>query len=269
MGNYLDSQTLWKTFGKDAYTKVRSEIVGTGNGTISTWPLDFENVISSSQTIYTDGTAVTSSAYSIDLDDGDITGLTAGNNVVITADYDYGDIPDSIIQKIISSSEQELEKNTGRKFVQTTGEIEYLDVDDCQDEFFLRYYPVITLSDVSTNTSAAITDAPSWRETTEGIGNDYIANSEDREYGRIRFIDNKPTKGPDRLKVTYNWGYTTVPSLIEEFTGLLAQRQMANSSVYKSVFKGYDNFTPVRLEEIEARIKHLTNMFKKSNITLV
>lgn len=269
MGNYLDTQTLWNYLGKDAFTKIRTEIVGTGNGTTSAWPLDHDNIISASETIYTDGNSVTSSAYSIDLDDGDLTGLTAGSDVVITADYDYGDLPDSIIQDIINSSENELDSLTGRKFVQTTGEIEYLNVDDSQDIFFLRYYPIITMSSVSTNTSSAITDTPSWNSVTEGIGNDYIVNAGDREIGRIRFIDNKPLEGLDRLKVTYNHGYATVPDLIQELTILLAQRQMVNSAIYKSIFKGYDNFTPVRLDEIETRIRELINLFKKNKYQLV
>ncbi len=269
MGNYIEVDELWNYLGKDAFTKIRSEIVGTGNGTTSTWPLGHDNVISASETIYTDGTAVTSSAYSIDLDDGDVTGLTAGSDVVVTADYNYGDLPDSIVQNIISSSENELEKVTGRKFVNTTGEIEYLNVEDGQDVFFLRYYPAITLSSVSTNTSGTITDTPSWKSMTEGLGSDYLANSGDRDIGRIRFIDNKPLEGLDRLKVTYDHGYTTVPSLIKEFTILLAQRQMANSAIYKAIFKGQDNFTPVRLAEIETRIRELINLFKKNNIELV
>ncbi len=268
MGNYISSSTLWNYLGKAAFTKIRSEIVGTGNATISAWPLDHDNVITGSETIYTDGTALTS-GYSIDLDDGDITALTAGNDVVVTADYNYGDLPDSIIQDIIDSSEEEVDNLTGRKFVQTTGEVEYLNVDDGQDVFFLRYYPIITLSAVSTNTAGAITDTPSWKSLTAGIGNDYIANSGDYEVGRIRFIDNKPLNGLDRLKVTYNHGYVAVPELIKELTTLLAQRRMVNSAIYKAIFKGQDNFTPVRLAEIETRIRELINLFKKNNIELI
>lgn len=268
MGNYISSSTLWNYLGKDAFTKIRSEIVGTGNGTTSTWPLDHDNVITSSEIIYTDGTAITS-GYSINLDDGDLTGLIAGSDVVITADYDYGDLPDSTIKSIIDSSEEEVDNLTGRKFIKTTGEVEYLNVDDGQDVFFLRYYPTITLSAVSTNTSGVVTDTPSWKNLTEGLGNDYLANSGDRDIGRIRFIDNKPLTGLDRLKVTYDHGYTAVPDLIKELTILLAQRQMVNSAIYKAIFKGQDNFTPVRLAEIETRIRELINLFKKNNIELV
>lgn len=268
MGNYTDTMTLWKHLGKDAYTKVRAEIVGTGNATTSAWDLDHDNVISSSETLYTDGSSVTSSAYSIDLDDGKITGLTAGSGVTLSADYDYGDAPDSIMQDLISHAEKELEHKTGRNFVQNTGEIEYLDVESEDDVFFVSNYPVITFSSVECNKASSEADTPSWSSSTEGLGNDYLANSKDRELGRIRYINNKPIKGLDRLKITYNWGYTSTPELIEELTILLAQTEMINSAIYKSIFKGQDNFTPIRLEELEARIKELINLFKKQNIEL-
>ena len=267
MGDYITtSAMLWEHLGKDAFTKVRSEVVGTGNATTSTWELDHDNVITSSQTLYTDGTAVPTASYSINLDDGKITGLTASSSEVLTADYNYGDLPDSTVQKIISYAEKELDERTGRNFSLNTGEVEYLDVDG-QDVFFLSNYPVITFSSVEVNT-AEIVDAPSWNTSTEGLGNDYLGNAEDREIGRIRYIDNKPASGQDRIKVTYNWGYVTVSVLAEELALLLAERKMYNSAIYKAIFKGQDNYTPVRLEEIELRIQELMTIFRKQNFSI-
>jgi hypothetical protein len=268
MGNYIESATLWKHLGHDAYTKVRTEIVGTGNGSANTWDLDHSNIISGSITLYTGGNTVSSSAYTSDLDEGKITGLTAGTGSVITTDYDYADIPDSIIQDLISYAEKELEEKTGRNFIQNTGEIEYLDVESEQDVFFLNKYPILTLSSVECNTASSVTDTPGWSTSTEGIGKDYIANASDLAIGRIRFIDNNPDSGINRLKVTYDWGYSSTPELVKELTILLAERRMVNSTIYKSIFKGNDNFTPVRLEETEQSIQRLTNMLKKQSLEI-
>ena len=101
------------------------------------------------------------------------------------------------------------------------------------------------------------------------MGNDYLANPEDLEIGRIRFIDNFPIKGYDQIRVTYDYGYTTTPPLVKELSILLTLRNMANSTVYKSIFKGYDNFTPVKLTEIENRIEELKRILKKQSVTLV
>jgi hypothetical protein len=265
--SYSNPQDIWKNLGKDAYTKIRSEIVGTGNTTTSTWELDHDNVISDSTSLYTNSVAVPTSSYSLDLDDGSISGLTLAAQT-LSADYDYGDLPDSMIQQMISSSDSLIDTETGRSFSQNTANIEYLNVEESQRVFFLKNYPVITLSSVEVNTEVQ-TSAPNWSASASGLGNDYIANSEDLVIGRIRFIDNFPNQGEDNLKVTYDYGYSTVPPLAQELSTLLTLRQMANSSVYKSIFKGHDNFTPVRLDEINNRIEELKRILKKQSIELI
>ena len=254
---------LWKSLGKDASTKVRTEIVGTGNGTTSEWSLEHDNVVSGSDTIYTGSTEVTAS-YTIDLDDGVVTGITAGA-VAVTADYTYADIPDSYVQDILLRAESELTETTGRTFG-TASTVEYINVENgTQDEYFLSNWPVSTISSLQVNISSADTDTPSWQTLTQGLGSDFITNTEDLKSGSFRFIDNFPIPGKDRIKVTYTHGSAT-HVLADELELLLATRQMINSTIYQSIFKGRDAFSPVRLEEIESRIKELTRKLKKINI---
>jgi hypothetical protein len=267
---YSTPNEIWKNLGKDAYTKVRDEIVGTSSTTASTnYELDHDNIITSSVIIYTNSSTLTSSAYSLNLDDGKIVGLTgASSGSVLTADYDYGDIPNSVVNQMISSSDAMIDLETGRSFANNTSNVEYLSVEENQETFFLKNYPVITLSSVEINT-AGQTDTPSWSTSAGGLGNDYISNTEDLSIGRIRFIDNFPGIGIDKLKVTYNYGYANTPPLANELSILLTLRQMQNSAIYKSVFKGYDNFTPVKLQEIENRIEELKRILKKQSINLI
>ena len=267
--SYIIPQEIWDELGSDAYTRVRTEIVGTGNGVISTLSLNHPYVISGSATIYTGGTAATS--CTLDLDEGQIIGLTASSGSAITVDYNYADIPDSKVQAIISSSDAMSEELTGRKFSTQTNNTEYLDVDEDQKEFFLSNYPIITMSSLQVNTND-VTSTPNWSSSTEGIGNDYIMNSDDRKAGRFRFIEIGLSKGIDRIKAVYDYGYAiTAPQyfLAQELSRLLAVRQMTNSSVYKSMFKGYDNFKPVRLEEINVRIEELIRLLKKQSISSI
>jgi len=266
MGTYITPEDVWKQLGKDAFTKLTGEAVGTGDGSTSTWQLDHMNVISGSDTIYTDGTAV--SSYNIDLDKGEITGLTAASGSAITADYWYGDIEDSQIQSIINQAEGLMEEMTGRTLA-TASTTEYLDVEYGQTEFFVRNYPVITFSAVSANTASSLGDSPAWSGSTQGLGNDFISNANDLKIGRFEYIDNKPPAGRDRLAVTYTYGYTTSDAgfkIAQELSTLLALRQMVHSAVYKAIFKGQDNFSPVRLDEIENRIKELKNILKAQSI---
>jgi hypothetical protein len=262
--SYCSSTEVLNYLGKDAKTKVRSEVVGTSSGTTSTsWSLDHDNVISGSVTLYTDSTIVPTASYTLDLDDGDITSLSVTSGSVLTADYDYSDIADSIVQQMISGSDALLETQLGRTF-NSSSTTEYLTVEDDQDVFFLKNYPVLTLSSVQRNIGNA-TDTD-WDTLAQGLDNDFIANSEDLLIGRIRCIDNKPYIGDDMLKVTYSYGFASVPALVKELSILLTLRQMMQSSVYKSIFEGYDGFTPVRLNEINERIEELKKVLGKQSI---
>lgn len=262
---FITPLELWKSLGKDAFTKVRAEVVGTGDGVNASFSLDHDDVVSNSDTLYSDGTAITSS-YTIDLDDGEITGLTASSDSVLTADYHYADIPDSHVQNILLRAEAELTESTGRDFA-TASTTEYIDIEDrTADEYFLANWPVTTISSLQVNTASSLGDAASWSSSTQGIGNDFLANAEDLKAGRFRWIDNfPPASGKDRIKVTYTHGSST-HVLADELELLLATRQMINSTIYQSIFKGRDAFSPVRLEEIENRIKELTRSLKKINI---
>ena len=263
---YCNSAEIWKYLGKDAYTKVRSEVVGTGAGLTASYELDHDNVITSSVTLYTGSTAVTSS-YTLDLDDGDVSGLLVPSGSVLTADYDYADIADSVLAELIGFADSLIDTETGRIFASTTT-TEYLNVDSQQRVFFLKNWPVITLTSVERNLSIQ-TATPEWETMTVGLGLDYISNSEDLALGRIRWIDNFPYTGDDMVRVVYTHGYATTPVLVKELSMLLTLRQLSNSTVYKSIVKGYDNFTPVRLDEIENRIEELKKVLKKQSVESV
>jgi len=261
-------QDIFRTLGKGAYTKVRSEIIGTSSGVTSSFSAIHDNFISGSTALYTSSTLVPTNLYSVNYNDGKITSFAGTSGSVITLDYDYSDMENSAVIDIISQSDKDIEDETGRVF-NSASTTEYLDVDNYQKDFFLKNYPVITLSSVSQNTSSSEADVPSWSSSSEGLGNDYLANSRDLEIGRIRFIDNFPLSGKDRLKVEYTYGFATTPANIKELSVLLSIRQMMNSSIYKAIFDGNDNFTPVRLNEIEARIEALYRKIRKQDISSI
>jgi len=258
----ISALELWRSIGKNSYTKVRTEAVGTGDGTTSEWSLDFDNVISGSDTIYDTGTA--SSTYTIDLDDGDISTLTASG--AVTADYSYADIPDSHIQEILNHVDEFLTSSTGRIFATTTT-TEYIDVESAtQDEYFLKHWPVSTISSLQIN-NESLADAPGWSSSTQGLGNDFIANDEDLLAGRFRIIDSFPEAiGKDRIKVTYVHGYATTPYRVKELATLLAQKELVNSTIYQTIIQGRDNSSPINLDVVDKRVAVLTNELKTMNI---
>lgn len=262
---YITSLELWKSLGKDSYTKVRSESVGTGDGSTSTWSLDQQNLISGSATVYTDSSAVSTLNYSLDLDDGNLT-LTASSGSAITIDYDYSDVPDSHVQEILNRADEYLTNSTGRIYT-TASTTEYISVEDgTKDEYFLSNYPVTTISSMAVNVNSSDADTPDWESRGQGLGSDFIANSEDLKIGRFRWIDNFPTIGKDRIKVIYTYGYTSTPYMVKELATLLAQKQLVQSAIYQTIFKGRDDSSPVRIDEVDKRIEELIRKLKKIDI---
>jgi len=262
--SYISSKQLWESLGKNSYHKVRAEVVGNGNGTTSAWSLDKDNLITDSTTLYDGGTEVTSS-YILDLDDGEITGLTATSS--LTADYSYADIPDSYIQEVLSRSDESLSDSTGRNFATTTA-TEYLNVEDrTQDEYFLSNWPVSTISSLQVNENSSEGAEPDWESKTQGLGNDFIANADDLKSGRFRIIDNFPPRtGKDIFKVTYVYGYTSTPKMVMELATLLSQRQLIQSAMYQTIFQGRDNSSPINLDVVDARIEELTRKLARIDI---
>ncbi len=267
MGTYINPLDVWKQLGTDAFTKVTGAALGTSDGgTTTTFQFSHDKLVSGSTKIYTSG--VLTSEGTIDLDKGEVTGLTGGSGNAITADYWYADIEDSKIQGLINSAEGQMETTTGRTFG-TTSTTEYIDVNSGEKEYFTQNYPVITFSAMQINTASILTDTPAYSTSTQGLGNDFISNDNDLKAGRFQFISNIPYSGRDRIKVTYTYGYTTTEGgyyMAQELATLITLRTMVNSAIYKAIFKGQDNFSPVRLDEIDNRIKELTSLLKSQNI---
>lgn len=248
---YSEAKEIWNTLGKDAFTKVRDEEVGVGDGVAYSWSLANDNIISDTLNVYTDGTLVTSS-YTEDLDDGKFY-FTASSGSEITADYDYADIPDSKIQALISSSDNYITKRTGRNFVKTTGATEYLNRDSKeQNVFFLTNYPIITISEIQ------IDEGNNEFKTLDE--DDYILTERDKYIGMFR-LKELPTIGYDKVKVTYDYGDENTPPTIKELSILISIRDMMNSAFYKSMFKGYE-FNQTRLTQINDRIEELIRVNK-------
>jgi len=264
MGNIINPQDVWDFV--NTYNEIRTETAGTADGSSQTFSLENKYLITGSEKIYTDGSQMTSGIV-VDYDEGKIT-LTANTGSVVTCDYNYSSIPNSVIEDFIIQIEDKLENLSRRKF-NLTNRTEYLSVDKNQKTFFTKYYPVVTCS-VSRNKNA-VTDTANWEVLSEGIGEDYIMNDEDKEIGRIRFIDKFPSCGTDKLKIIYSYGYSdgSIPSIIKELAVLETSRKILDSTIYKAYVGGQEGFSPARIEQIDDRINELRKIIKRDEISII
>lgn len=265
MVKYINPQDIWDYLGKDAFTKVRSETVGTGNDTLTAFSVPNDNLISTSVTTYTDSTAV-SSGVTIDYDDGEVTFDSAPTSgVVVSIDYNYADMQDSAVKSLIDQAEEELETMTGRTF-ESSSATEYLDVRFRQDEFFLKNYPVLGITSIARNTAGTEADTPAWETLSQGLGSDYLVESSS---GQVSFIDNKPYDGKRRIEAVYDYGFSTPPDLAKELDILLCVKRMVNSAVYKSISEGNNSLSGIDIERVDSRIKEINLLLRKQNLEVV
>jgi len=258
-------------------TKIYQEIVTSScNGTTLNYNLTNSSVISGSIVIryagvttgYLTASTLTSSLYTFDYDRG-ILQLTTGGATTcsastIFADYEYSSINDTILKDIISSSDREIDRKTGRNWNSNSTVTEYISVDNSDaTDYYTKNYPHITMDEVAENENDA-SDTAKWVTRGAGLGNDYLTTDEDKLMGRIRFIDNLPEEGTDNLRVKYTWGNTSVPYEIKRLSVLYTVKTiLQNPAFANQIIKGRDTFLPLSTEVIQAEIdKTLTELRK-------
>lgn len=219
-----------------------AEAVGTGDGTTTTFYLDNYNVVSGSEQVYVAGTLKTvTTHYTIDADAGTIT-FTAGNvptaGQAITANYWHSDIPSSVIGNYINRAEYEINTRVGRSFYTSatvTSEVydgdavtevppwayggtfktAFVSNSPSDNTYYqnrilpLKYYPVLTVTSVVLNgTTLASTD--------------YVLYSNPGYIGLTDTGGYAWTQGQQNIAVTYTYGYSAVPILVEELATKMA-----------------------------------------------
>lgn len=267
MGKYITNIDVWSAFGEDAFTKTRSEVLGTGDASVTVFQGANDNWISGSEAIYSNGAEI-SSGFTVNYDDGYISFSSAPSaTVTLSADYDYGTLTNTYITNLVSRAEAELEIKTGRKFNLVTTS-EYIDIEPENNKtFFLTHYPIVSLSSISTNEAVSVVESPSWELRTEGLGGDFLIDTKS-DIAKIEFIDNFPKIGPQRVKASYVYGYSTIPDLVKDLNVLLVQKKMLNSGKHKAIVKG-DNFSEADLMSLDKRINELIMMLRKVNISSI
>ena len=95
------------------------------------------------------------------------------------------------------------------------------------DSIRVLKYPIVSVTALSKNTAADY-QTDNWSELDEqtGSGGDFV---KDLDTGIIQFVSKSPNYGRRQLKVTYVYGYSTVPKTVEKLCILLSVRDVLNS----------------------------------------
>ena len=278
---YCNPRDVWQYLNK--FKRVRQELMTT-NGTSSivlslTGSSDVAgvNIIEGTYEIKA-GTAYNTASeliegthYYLDLDNGTVVLTTAGtssaNGKSIWADYDSADLSNTTVRDIIDNASRQLEFDTGRRF-NSGSYTEYFNVNG-ETSFFTKYYPHIDTPTVEENLSA-VSDVASWTTRTAGFGADYLSNDGDKLIGRVRFIDNVPGCGTDKLRVTYNAGYVTIPDKIRRTAVLYAVKDLLINPAYaKNFMQGLDLYTNAEFKYVQNEIDAVKAQYRRDRVELV
>jgi hypothetical protein len=262
--------------------EVYSENLGTGNGSSTSYDLDFGNVITDSYTIQvaTSGsniltTLIETIDYSIRKDQGLITltaaGVTKANTKVIYANYVYcPKMSDTILTTFIAAASKQVEKATNNYWGASTSAIEYFDGYDSgypqTDEPFgtqieqlqevqLKYRGIISI------TSILFLDRTGATDKTLSTDDYRIVIDDEKNESRIIFNTTIPN-GKMNVKVTYLHGYSAVPDLVQKLAaligGLMAMVNISGGS-YKDVTSYTIGRKTISIGEVYVNVREVIN----------
>jgi len=262
--------------------EVYSENLGTGNGSATSYDLDFGNVITGSYSIQvaTSGSNVLTTLietidYSIRKDQGLITLTAAGvmkaNAKIIYANYVYcPKMSDSVLSSFLPGATKETEKATNNYWGLSTSAVEYFDGYDSgypqTDEPFgtqieqlqevqLKYRGIISITSILFLDRTGATD-----KTLDSADYRLVIDDEKNE-SRLIFNTTIPN-GKMNVKVTYLHGYSTVPDHVQELAaligGLMSMVNISGGS-YKDVTSYTIGRKTISIGEVYVNVREVIN----------
>ena len=250
---YTNTLKVWQFI--NLYTTITAEEVGIGDGVNKMFPLEHKYVINNTETVYVSGVLKTKDVdYTIDNDSGTIVFNTAPANLApVVASYLYADVADSAVRAYIERVQDEIDRRVGRSFRPPVSITEYYDAESIIDispytyqpttfnqdmEMYksqweepylnkyikLNHYPVtkVTSLQIIKGVSGGITTYEDIElppggatEATNDTANILIYSDEGKIVLRNE-LGKRLKRGQMNIKITYEYGYNTVPFVVED-----------------------------------------------------
>lgn len=137
---------------------------------------------------------------------------------------DDGKINPNTVNLIIEGVSKDIDSKTNSSFISNTATDEYHDgKGSFRRDYLLDHAPIISISSLSTTQDIA-GDTTTWDDLTEGRAYDFIFKTN----GRVTILDDDylPPETEDALKVTYTWGYNSIPNDIRRLAILMSARDL-------------------------------------------
>ncbi len=115
--------------------------------------------------------------------------------------------------------------------------------------------PIVSVSSISVDQNGFNSATADWQTLSEGrlAANDFYIDEYDPR--RINFktstTGNSPVRGIQNLKITYNYGRTTVPFIVEELSTALVVNKVLQAKIMSNTFSSQDSISigPIRIDK--------------------
>lgn len=166
---------------------------------------------------------------------------------------------------MIRSATKDADTLTNGSFKSNTATLEYHSGNKCSNpHYFTDNRPIISVTTFQITQSSPDVgpDNATWTSLTED--DDFTVDS---ETGRLTILaDNLlPNKGDSRVRLTYDWGYSTVPDDINELTVLLVARKLIQSGVGKGILQTQEN-NSINLGVLDGEIARIVSKYNRADM---
>lgn len=236
---YTTPLKVFRTIGRTEASK--ETFTGVSNG--DTVTLTNNYIIENTETITLDGSSVADGDYTVDLENNQVTYTGAGSGE-LEVDYLFGPYSSATVNDKIDSAVDYIEDFTNTTFdgVGTVTDEYYDGGGREQNVYVFRKRPVQTVVEVAVNQNTASSANPNYKVLTEGLGEDFVKKS---TLG-VKFLDygTQPDSSPRDLRVTYKYGYESVPSDLKSAAAEMVVDDLIRGTVSGAMVDGRDNFDP-------------------------
>jgi len=215
--------------------------------------------------------------YTVDYDNADIEyiGSDSGEAVV---KYSFAPYSDSTVQNSIDAVESRIDDYTNSTYDGLSTVTDELYDSPGQGTLVYPFVkrPVRSIDSVEVNEPESGNN-PNYVAKTEGLGDDYV---DYKELG-LRWVDGDaaPVKGIEKVKVTYDYGYSGVPSDLAKAATEMVVDDLVRGTVSGAMVDGRDNFDPQTIDvnvssyqsvldryRVE-RMENIVNLAEEGNIS--
>jgi len=148
----------------------------------------------------------------------------------------------SDIAIFIDWTDKLIQDYTGTAFESTAATDEILDSEG-RERFKLPKRPIISVTTFEVDKAGlGSSNSPDWEARTEGR-----TNSEDfvilNDEGVLHFYRDAPSAGIQNVRVTYNYGYSSVPKDVERLATLLVVKEILKARLADNLYSSQDSIS--------------------------